>query len=235
MELKLEITDFQKIVGVLPAFDLEIEKAAVLVVDMHYFQVNRNFGFANKARQLGMSHVVDYYYDRLEHQVIPQLQEVLPRMRSAGAQVIYCRVVSSKSDGSDFSLRYRGWGLKIPDNSREADILDEIAPQPGDIVLNKTTQNVFISTNLDQILRNLGREYLIVAGVVTNNCVEAAVRTALDLSYKVFVLEDCCAAFSNEAHWFSIKNMHMNFGIVTTSQELLSHFQAAKTAEEVNK
>ena len=61
---------------------------------------------------------------------------------------------------------------------------------------------------------------LIVAGVVTNNCVEAAVRTAVDYSYKAFVLEDCCAAFSEEAHLNALKAIHLNFGIVKNSGDL---------------
>jgi nicotinamidase-related amidase len=222
MALQLEITDFQKIVGTLPSFKVDLRKSALLVVDMHYLQAHPDFGFGKKARQLGMSHVIDYYYGRVNRQVVPRLQELLPAVRAAGTQVLYCRVVSARPDGGDLSLRYRGWGLKVPETSREADILAEIAPQPGDIVLNKTTQNVFLSTSLDQILRNVGCEYLIVAGVVTNNCVEAAVRTAVDLSYKVVVIEDCCAAFSEEAHWSSLKTMHMNFGVVISSEEILS-------------
>ncbi|HXN21469.1 MAG TPA: isochorismatase family cysteine hydrolase [Candidatus Dormibacteraeota bacterium] len=220
MVFKLGITDFQRIVGVLPAFELEIEKSALLIIDMHYLQVHRDFGYGKRAQELGMADVIDYYYGRLENEVVPRLQNIIPRFRNAGSQVIYCRVVSPKGDGSDFCLRYRGWGLAVPESSREADILDDIAPQPGDIVLNKTTQNVFLSTNLDQILRNLRREYLVVAGVVTNNCVEAAVRTAVDLSYKAFVLEDCCAAFSEEAHVSALRTMHMNFGVVKSSADL---------------
>jgi nicotinamidase-related amidase len=222
MPLELDITDFQKIVGTLPQFTVDLQKSALLVVDMHYLQADPNFGFGKKAQELGMAHVIDYYYGRVKEQLVPRLQELLPAVRAMGTQVIYCRVVSAKQDGSDLSLRYRGWGLKVPETSREADILDEIAPSPGDIVLNKTTQNVFLSTSLDQILRNLHREYLIVTGVVTNNCVEAAVRTAVDLSYKVLVVEDCCAAFSEEAHWSSLRSIHMNFGIVSTSEEILS-------------
>ena len=220
MSLDLGVTDFQRVVGRLPDFELDVRKSALLVVDMHYFQVHRDFGYGKKARELGLTHVIDYYYGRLEKQVIPRLQEVIPRLRAAGSQIVYCRVVSEKEDGSDFCLRYRSWGLKILKTSREADILDEIAPIPGDIVLNKTTQNVFSSTNLDNILRNTKRDCLIVAGVVTNNCVEAAVRTAVDYSYKTFVLEDCCAAFSEEAHVNALKAIHLNFGIVKNSGDL---------------
>lgn len=222
MKLNLGLTDFQRIVGTLPDFTLELKKAALLVIDMHYLQVHRDFGYGNKAKQLGLSHVIDYYYGRVEQQVVPRLQAVIPRFRDAGTQILYCRVVSAKEDGSDFCLRYRSWGLKIAASSREAQILEAIGPQPGDIVLNKTTQNVFLSTNLDQILRNMGREFLVLAGVVTNNCVEAAARTAVDLSYKTFVLEDCCAAFSEEAHVNALKSIHMNFGIVCESSHLLS-------------
>lgn len=222
MKLNLGLTDFQRIVGTLPEFTLNFEKAALLIIDMHYLQVHRDFGYGNKAKQLGLSHVIDYYYGRVEQQVVPRLHEVIPCFRDAGAQIIYCRVLSAKEDGSDFCLRYRSWGLKVLESSREAQILDEIAPQAGDILLNKTTQNVFLSTNLDQILRNMDREFLVLAGVVTNNCVEAAARTAVDLSYKTFVLEDCCAAFSEEAHVNALKSIHMNFGIVCESTQLLS-------------
>lgn len=220
MALNLGLTDFQRVVGRLPDFELNVRRSALLVVDMHYFQVHRDYGYGKRARELGMNHVVDYYYGRLEKQVIPRLQELIPKLRAAGSQVIYCRVVAEKEDGSDFCLRYRSWGLKIPESSRDAAILDEIAPVPGDIVLNKTTQNVFISTNLDNILRNMDLDCLILAGVVTNNCVEAAARSAVDYSYKTFVVEDCCAAFSEEAHVNALKQIHMNFGIVKTSDDL---------------
>jgi nicotinamidase-related amidase len=227
MKLNLDLTDFQRIVGTLPDFAPDLQRSALLIIDMHYLQVHRDFGYGKKAKQLGLAHVIDYYYGRLEQQVVPRLQAVIPRFRNAGSQILYCRVLSAKEDGSDFCLRYRSWGLKLAESSREAQMLDEIAPQPGDIVLNKTTQNVFLSTNLDQILRNLGKEYLLLAGVVTNNCVEAAARTAVDLSYKTFVLEDCCAAFSEEVHVNALKSIHMNFGIVCESWALVTAAEKA--------
>ena len=221
MKLDLNLTDFQRITGRLPNFELETAKSAVLVVDMYYYEAHRDFGFGKKARELGLSHVIEYYYGRLEKLVIPRLQDIIPRFRDGGSQIIYSRPLPAKEDGSDFCLRYRSWGLKILKSSREAQILDQIAPQAGDIVLDRTTQNVFLSTNLDQILRNMGREYLVLAGVVTDNCVEAAARTAADYSYKTFVLEDCCAAFSEEAHANALKNIHLNFAIVKESTELM--------------
>jgi nicotinamidase-related amidase len=225
MKLDLGVTDFHRIVGRLPEFEFNPKKAALLIVDMHYFQAHRDFGFGKKARELGLNNVIEYYYGRLERQIVPRLRVAIPRLREAGCQIIYCRLLSAKEDGSDFCLRYRSWGLRTLKDSRETEILDEIAPQAGDIVLDKTTQNVFLSTNLDQILRNTGREFLVLAGVVTNNCVEAAARTAVDYSYKVFLLEDCCAAFSEEVHVSALKNIHLNFGIVTQSADLIPRAQ----------
>lgn len=220
MDFDREMTDFQKVVGTLPDFELDVRRAALLVIDMHYFQADRSFGFARKARQLGLSDVIDHYYGRLERLIIPRLAELLPELRAAGCQVIYTRVASARADGSDLCLRYRAWGLQIAEGSREADILEAIAPQPSDIVLSKTTQNVFLSTPLDLMLRNMDIRSLIFAGVVTNNCVEAAVRTAADYSYQVFVLEDCCAAFTDEAHRSALRNIHGNFGFVIDSRHL---------------
>ena len=64
-------------------------------------------------------------------------------------------------------------------------MLECIAPGPDDIVLPKTSSNVFTSTNVDYILRSLEKKYLILAGCVTDQCVESAVREACDKHYYV--------------------------------------------------
>ena len=66
-----------------------------------------------------------------------------------------------------------------------AQVLDCIAPGSDDIVLPKTSSNVFSSTNVDCILRSLEKRYLILAGCVTDQCVESAVREACDRHYYV--------------------------------------------------
>lgn len=219
---KFELTEFHHIVGHLPDFKLVAERVALLIIDLHYLQAHRDYGFGKKAKKLGLDRVFDYYFGRLEHVVIPNLKRLLETCRETKSQVIYTRVASSKPDGGDFCLRYKAFDLKSPEGSKEAEILQEIAPQPRDIVLSKTTQNVFLSTNLDHMLRNMGIESLIITGVLTNNCVEAAARSAIDYSYNVCVAEDCCAAFSQETHEASLKNIHLNFGIVKTMDEVIS-------------
>ena len=67
-------------------------------------------------------------------------------------------------------------------------------------MLPKTSSGVFNSTNIDYVLRNLNTRYLIIAGVVTDQCVDMAVRDAADRGYLVTVVEDACATYTQERH-----------------------------------
>ena len=68
------------------------------------------------------------------------------------------------------------------------------------MIFRKTSSNVFVSTNLDYVLRNLGVRSLIVAGIMTDQCVEIAVRDACDLGYLVSLVTDACTTTSVERH-----------------------------------
>lgn len=84
------------------------------------------------------------------------------------------------------------WGAKI---------IDELAPQPGDIVIEgKRGLDTFASTNLDFILRSKGIKTLIIGGFLTNCCVESTMRTAYEHGFDVITLTDCAAATSGEEH-----------------------------------
>jgi len=94
----------------------------------------------------------------------------------------------------------------VPKGSWDAQVIDEIAPAEDEIVLPKTSSSVFISTNIDYVLRNLGVRSLILAGVLTDQCIDSAVRDACDLGYLVTVATDACAAHSAERHEWSLRN-----------------------------
>ena len=78
-----------------------------------------------------------------------------------------------------------------------AQVLECIAPGPDDIVLPKTSSNVFTSTNVDYIMRSLEKKYLILAGCVTDQCVESAVREACDKHYYVTLVTGGMLAVAN--------------------------------------
>jgi ureidoacrylate peracid hydrolase len=72
-------------------------------------------------------------------------------------------------------------------------ILDSLAPEPGDVVVSKHRFSGFLETDLDKVLRGLGAKYLLVTGCTTSVCVEATVRDAMYRDYTCIVLEDCTA------------------------------------------
>ena len=79
-------------------------------------------------------------------------------------------------------------------------MLDEIAPAEDEMIFRKTSSSVFISTNIDYALRNLAVRSLIIAGMMTDQCVESAVRDACDLGYVVTLVTDACVTDSAERH-----------------------------------
>jgi ureidoacrylate peracid hydrolase len=99
-------------------------------------------------------------------------------------------------------------------------MVDELAPTDDEIVFPKTSSSVFISTNIDYVLRNLGTKYLIIAGCLTDQCVDSAVRDACDLGYLVTVPTDACATLSPERHDWSLRNNRGYCRQITTDELL---------------
>jgi biuret amidohydrolase len=124
-------------------------------------------------------------------------------------------------DGRERSRGHRDKGIFAPKGSKDAEILEDLQPTENEIVLPKTASGVFNSTAIDQILRNLRIENLVITGVVTNNCVENAVRDACDRGYAVVLVEDGCAAVSEELHSASLRAMRDHFEKIKTTAEVL--------------
>ena len=179
----------------LPFYDLRAGHTALLVVDMQYLDAHREYGMGRTARDQGLAAELDPYFSAVDR-IIPEIAQLIAAARSALLPVVYCAISSSVADCSDVSRQHRDLRISAPPGSREAQILDELRPLPGEIVLSKTCGGVFNGTHIDTVLRNLGVDTLIVTGVVTNGCVENAVRDASDRSYRTILVEDGCAALT---------------------------------------
>jgi nicotinamidase-related amidase len=103
-----------------------------------------------------------------------------------------------------------------------AAIVDALAPQEGDIVIEgKRGLDTFASTNLDFILRSKGIKTLIIGGFLTNCCVESTMRTAYEHGFDVVTLTDCVAATSSEEHFNALKYDFPMFSRPTASAGLI--------------
>jgi nicotinamidase-related amidase len=104
------------------------------------------------------------------------------------------------------------------------DIVDELAPLPGEVVLDKPGKGSFYATDLELILRNAQIKSLIVTGVTTVVCVHTTVREANDRGFECLVLEDCCGSYFPDFHRVAIEMVAAQggiFGWVAGSEELL--------------
>ena len=146
-----------------------------------------------------------WFFRTLAETAIPNMQRLQAACRRGGIEVLYTTIESLTLDGRDRSLDYRISGFNVPRGSWDGRVIDAIAPGPDEIVLPKTSSSVFISTSIDYLLRNLGVRSLIVAGVLTDQCIDSAVRDACDLGYLVTTATDACATLSQERHDWSLR------------------------------
>lgn len=175
-------------------------QSALLFIDVQNFSAHRH-GAEFKGLSPGeIEAKYGYYFSRLETVALPNMQRLQAACRTAGIEVMYTVIESLTKDGRDRSLDYKITGFHVPKGSWDAKVLDAIAPGDDEIVLPKTSSSVFISTNIDYVLRNLGVRQLVIAGLVTDQCVESAVRDACDLGYLVTLATDACATYSQERH-----------------------------------
>lgn len=166
-----------------------------------------------------------YYFERLRSLVIPNQVRILEAARANGVQVMHTIIEALTEDCRDASLDHKLSGLLVPKGHPLAPPIDELKPASNEIVLPKTSSGVFNSTNIDYVLRNLGIRYLIVAGVVTDQCVDMAVRDAADRGYLVSMPEDASATYTPERHDAAIR-AYKGYCWITTTDMVVARINA---------
>ena len=171
---------------------VELDRTALLLIDLQKSEYHEAKIKAEPQHA--------YFFDRLKNVVIPNGQKLIAACRRAGVEVIYTTVECYTLDGRDRSLDYKISGIFAAKGSWEAQVLDELAPLPNEIVIPKMSSSVFMSTNIAYVLRNLGVEYVLTMGLLTDQCVESAVRDGCDLGFLMTLVDDACATYSQERH-----------------------------------
>lgn len=196
---------------------VKLGSAALLFVDVQNYSMPGGGEYAHLhgdeiERRYG------YFFREMRERAVPNMQRLQRACREARIEVMYTVIESLTLDGRDLSLDYKISRLFCPKGSRDAKVIDEIAPIGDEIVIPKTSSSVFISTNIHYVLGNLGAKHLIVAGVLTDQCVDSTVRDACDLGYLVTLVTDACATQSEERHLSSIANNRGYCRQVTTGE-----------------
>jgi ureidoacrylate peracid hydrolase len=178
---------------------------ALLLVDVQNYSAHGGGKYADLPQE-AVERRYGYFFREMRERAVPNMRLLQSACRKAGVEVIYTVIESLTQDGRDMGLDYKISGLFCPRGSRDAMVIDEIAPIGDEIVIPKTSSSVFISTNIHYVLGNLGVKHLIVCGVLTDQCVDSTVRDACDLGYLVTLVTDACATESAERHQSSIDN-----------------------------
>lgn len=212
------------------AVDLDLDRTALVVIDMQ-----KDFLYPG-----GYGDFLGNDVTLLQRTIGP-IQALLAAARNLGMVVIHTREghLADLSDCPPTKLTRWPEGNRIGDlgpmgrilirGEEGHDIIDEVAPLPEEVVIDKPGKNAFYATNLDELLRSLGIENLIITGVTTDVCCSATTFAANDRGYNAFVVADAVASYSPERHTAALEVIAAQggiFGWVTDSASILAALAA---------
>lgn len=182
---------------------LDVEKVALLVVDMQKFFLDPSSATFTCG---GLP-------------ILPNIKKLIEAFRSRGRPVIFtCHVHNSNL--CDAGIMEWWWEGMCLEGSEEAKVHDGIAPLPDEKIVYKHRYSAFYNTDLETVLRVLKIEDLVITGIMTNMCCESTARDAYYRDYRVFFLADATGSVTEEMHVASLLNLAFGFAYVTTSQAI---------------
>ena len=213
--------------GVYRERNFEPGRTALLNIDMQNGEFNQDI--LARARTEGTPESKKRaFFERIAETVLPNQARLQNAARAAGIEVMFTVIESLTQDGRDRSLDHKISGLNVAKGSWEAKVIDEVGPRGDEIIIPKTASGIFNATNISYVLRNLGIDYLVIYGVVTDQCVESAIRDAADRGFLVTQVEDCCAAETPENHATSIEAMRGHYCRTRSTDEVIAEILASK-------
>lgn len=202
---------------------LQQHHTALLCIDLQYLDAAPGYGVFANAEQSGVPiEAQEYYFNRLEELVLTNVRALQNAFRDNSLEVIHTRIQSLTQDGRDRGPGHKRLCLHAAPGSKEAEILEQVAPIDDEIVINKTASGVFASTNIEYILRNLEITGLFIVGVYSNECVSTAVRDACDLGFHVTLISDAIATVTPELQNATITTMKDRYARVLNTEEALA-------------
>ncbi|AEG01589.1 cysteine hydrolase family protein [Methylomonas methanica] len=205
---------------------LQAHRTALLCIDLQYLDAAPGHGVFADVTASGIPlEAQEYYFDRLQTTVLPNVRKLQDAFRANHLEVIHTRIQSLTLDGRDRSVGHKRLRLHAAPGSKDAEFLEQVAPVGDEIVINKTASGVFNATNIEYILRNMSINGLFVVGVYSNECVSTAIRDACDLGFHVTLIADGCATVTPELQKATITTMKDRYARVMDTDEAIAEIQ----------
>ena len=199
--------------------ELDPAKTALLVIDMqHHFITRPKDQPPEEARRW------EPFYQAIDDYVVPNNRRLLDAFRAKGMEVCFAVIQSVTPDGRERSLDHRATGyneLLLPPGAPAAEIVPELSPLPGELVVSKTTDSALTGTPLRLWLHNMGIDTVVATGVLTDQCVSGTVRSLADESFKVWLIEDATMAATLRLRDNALEILNNIYCHVVSTQELL--------------
>jgi ureidoacrylate peracid hydrolase len=174
--------------------------------------------------------------------IVEPINTLTAELRTLGVPVFWVLHGNSRVGGkSDWELFFN---TIVADDVREKtldslaaarqSVWSELHTAPSDQTVLKNRYSALIpgSSPLERTLRGIGIDTILVAGTKTNVCCESTARDAMMLDFKVVLVEDCCAALSDDEHRSALENVIQQFGDVMTSNEVLTRLRQLENQPE---
>jgi ureidoacrylate peracid hydrolase len=165
-------------------------------------------------------------------EIVPNINTIARSVRAAGGAVIW--IQTTAAGGEEYWARFHAHMLSPARRKRRLAGLDEasrgfelfagLEVLPDDIKVKKVKYSAFApnSSDMDERLRSLGIETVLIAGALTNVCCESTARDAMMLDYKVTMISDANATLTDEEHAASLNTFMMFFGDVMSTKEVVA-------------
>ena len=150
--------------------------------------------------------------------IVPNIQALLDHARKQKVPIVYATDAHLPGIDPEFDL----WGKHAEAGSWGAEVIDELKPQKDDFRVLKRKYSAFYGTDLDQMLRELKVDTVILTGIVTDICIQHTAADAFFRGYKIVIPKDCVEAVDAATQEAAIKHMKKVYRPeITTSKELL--------------
>lgn len=162
-------------------------------------------------------------------EILKNIRKLLFLARKRKMPLVFTKLVFKKDYSDDVLLLKRDPAIiklgAYRENSWDSEIVKGLAPRKGERVIVKKRYDPFMNTNLERFLNENKVKKIIVAGVLTNVCVESFVRSAFDRSFETIVVKDATSTYSKKAYIASLETLKRHFAQVLSFDELVSRFE----------